>query len=298
MPKSLGQIHTVNQRVNVTIGGSPAYVDLASELTSQLQRMCRAGNSYKVVGIDMAIDGSGLLAASAGATISGRIQYFVPTHGRCEAFRSAFKAMKAVFKEQGIDMNQNKFYDFRPQLDTDFYQNIHNNTATLTGVKPLSLTDTTNIGCGVFEVHNLNQQPFSEAVPATKLFTTGFQTMQNLGAGLVPDFVFNDMQPFSGSPNVASTELEEIPFNLSLASSDSIATVWQWRPDPALYLGIMCGLVKVVIDEVDFDGGISTADIDVSVLVSGWSSIMSEKKKSRKKTSRRRTKSRRSRSKK
>lgn len=293
MPKSLGQIHTCNQRMSVTVGGAPVLLDLAGILTEQLQTMCRAGNSYKVVGIDMAIDGSNLLSTGAGATISGRIQYFVPTRGRCSAFRGAFKAMKSVMKEQGVNSTQNKFYDFRPQLDTDFYQNLHDNTATLNGLHALSLTDPTNPGRGVFEVHNANQQPFDTAVPPAKLFTTGFETMQNIGATLYPDFVLNDTQPFSGSPMVASTDFEEIPFNLSLTSSDSIATVWSWRPDPALYLAIMCGLAKVVVDDVDFDGGIPSCDVDISVLVSGWSSMMSDgkKKRTRRKSSKRRTRS-------
>ena len=94
MAKSLGMIHTVNHRLTLSnnpLPGLPANqdgttVDLSGLLTRQLQRMCRQGNYYKLVGIDMTIDPGNLLTqGDPGGIISGQLNYFQPTAGRCAA---------------------------------------------------------------------------------------------------------------------------------------------------------------------------------------------------------------------
>ena len=55
MPKSLGQIHTVNFSKTVNASGDIKNCDISGELTSQLSKMVRQGQNFKVVGIDMAM---------------------------------------------------------------------------------------------------------------------------------------------------------------------------------------------------------------------------------------------------
>ena len=60
MAKSLGQIHTANYQFNQASGGLAAQdsflVDLPGTLTEQLQHMVRMMSTFKVVGVDLAID--------------------------------------------------------------------------------------------------------------------------------------------------------------------------------------------------------------------------------------------------
>ena len=57
MAKSLGQIHTANFLVPAVVTNSGPrtnahLIDLAGELSNQLQTMVRQGNYFKIVGID------------------------------------------------------------------------------------------------------------------------------------------------------------------------------------------------------------------------------------------------------
>ena len=60
MAKELGQIHTVNYELGSTgavglAAGQVYLIDLPGQLTTQLQRMVRMNQYFKVVGIDMAV---------------------------------------------------------------------------------------------------------------------------------------------------------------------------------------------------------------------------------------------------
>ncbi len=56
MAKSLGQIHTANFfRSTIATSGTVVNCDLPGALTEQLQNLVRAGNYFKVVGIDMSL---------------------------------------------------------------------------------------------------------------------------------------------------------------------------------------------------------------------------------------------------
>jgi hypothetical protein len=285
MAKSLGQIHNVNFRAgSFTAINQSYFMDLPGQLTAQLQRMVRAGTFHKVVGIDMNLDPAGVNPGDS-ASISGRIRYFTPTRGRCEAFRSAFRAAANLMKSQGVSMRDNKMYDFRAPLNSTnpLAGNDFQNQATLDGTDGLALVHNTAPGASIFGVHNAGVQPVSTTASAD-VFTPGFGTILQ-GAGGT-DFVLNDTLPFTGNPMEASEEYEEIPFELAYnpasANASSTATGFSFRPDPALYLAVLCGQFQIVIDEISLSAGVPSVVINCSVQVAGWKSIMGspDKKKS------------------
>lgn len=290
MAKSLGLIHTVNERAGPFTAVNQKYnLDLPGQLTEQLQRMVRAGTFHKLVGIDMTAE----FTNSAGSpgqsgSISGRIRYFTPTRGRCEAFRGAFKSMAEVMKTQGIKMRDNKLYDFRAPLNNETTLNTFNNRATLDGTNGLALVHTTS-GASIFGVHNENVQPVSTTA-AGSAFTSGFDTILQGSGGT--DFVLNDALPYTGNHLEASEEYEEIPFTLgyvpAAAGQGGEFAKFEFRPDPALYVAVLCGQMQIVIDNIDL--GPSTPDITLEVYaqVAGWKSIMGSPDKKR--TSRRMSK--------
>lgn len=291
MAKSLGQIHNVNLRAGPFTNVNEKFnIDLPGELTEQLQRMVRAGTFHKLVGLDMTAEFTGLTSQSA--SVSGRIRYYVPTRGRCEAFRSAFRSMAEVMKTQGISMRDNKMYDFRAPLNNDTTLNTFNNRATLDGTNGLALRHDSVSGASIFGVHNESVQPIS-TTSAGNVFSSGFDTILQGSGGT--DFVLNDTLPFTGNPLNAAEEYEEIPFTLSYQPTTGSPSfyagqvdMFQYRPDPALFLAIMCGQMQIVIDTLDLGSGTGSVTLEVSAQVAGWKSIMGSpdrKKKSGKKSS-------------
>ena len=287
MAKELGQIHTVNNQLVFNGTGDITNIDLPGELTSQLQRMIRQGNFFKVVGIDMSLSTVGTVG---GGQVSGEIRYYAPTRGRCEAYRGAFKAMREAMKLQGItNASNNRLYDFRVKINDNTSAGTpvsFPNQATLDGTNGLCLHNVGVQAASVFDVHNLMVQPITSASTAPgDLFAPGFNTM---GVQTTPtDFVLNDALPFTGSPDTADVTLETIPFMLSWTpDSSDMAVAFQWRPDPALYLAVMCGQLQVYIDEINLDGGAAALELNIAVMTSGWKSIMGspDKKRSRRLT--------------
>lgn len=290
--KELGQIHTVNYRQAIASGSSfpldTVNVDLPGQLTEQLQRIIRAGTYHKVVGIDMTLD---TIGTTGGGQITGRILYYTPTRGRCEAFRSAYDAMKTQMKIQGVNTRTNPLYDFRAPLnDLDHASGDFPNRATLDGREGLALYHTNVAGASIFDVHNSTVRP---VMGTQDPFAEGFDTLlANEDAGTLTDFVLNDALPFTGNVNTADTEYEEIPFMLTWTpDSTDFAVNWNWRPDPALFLAVLCGQMSIVIEEMELDGGNSQGlNLNVAVMVSGWKSIMGDpsKKSNRKSSSKKR----------
>ncbi len=284
MAKSLGQIHTANFfRSTIASTGSVLNCDLPGALTEQLQHMVRAGNYFKVVGIDMSLTTQGTVG---GGQVSGVIRYYAPTHGRCNAFKGAFKSMADVMKAQGINMRDNKLYDFRAPLnDTVDGANPFRNQATLNGVEGLALNNTTEAGASIFGVHNRSQQPQYEGTTGD-LFQPGFDTiLQDSLSGT--DFVLEDTAIWSGDSGVAITDYETIPFMMSWTpDSTDIAVQFQWRPDPALYLAVLCGQMQVFIEEVNLDGEAPAVELNVAIHCAGWKSIMGNPDKKRRKSRR------------
>jgi len=281
MAKSLGQIHTVNIFKTVaTAPGPRANIDLPGNLTAQLQHMCRAGNNYKLVGIDVSCATTGTLG---GGQLTGHFRYYAPTKGRCAAFREAFDAMRSAFERQGISMTKNHQYDFRAPLNNHIdSDNVFRNQATLDGTNGLTLgLSTTGSGTySIFDVYNKGVSPQDDR-SASDLFTDGFATG-------VPatDFVLNDSAIYSGNSDVASTEYEMIPFTITWTpDTTDLASGFSWRPDPALYTAIMCGQLQLYIEEINLDGGAPSLELEMAFHVAGWKSIMGDpnRKRSRKK---------------
>jgi hypothetical protein len=235
--------------------------------------MIRQGQYYKIAGIDIGLSVAGSSATSnLAATVAGKLRYYAPTRGRCEAYRDAFKTMAEAMKGQGISMRDNKFYDFRvPLRDTSLYANAvpFANGATFNGVDELAMNKTAPNG--VFQVHNESVQP----VQATATFSDGFGVYGSAGN----DWVLNEnQQGYLGNHMIADEEFEEIPFQLSVdfnSNQTNISTLtWQWRPDPALYLAIMAGQFEMEFEDVVIEGTGGIVEVSVTYSVAGWKSIM------------------------
>ncbi len=298
MAKSLGQIHTVNIFDEITTApGARTNIDLPGELTTQLQRMIRAGQYFKLVGIDMNLSSATTLG---GGQISGYFRYFAPTRGRCEAFKTAYNAMRQAMKLQGINMRTNKQYDFRvPLNDHSDTRNPFANQASLDGTNGLILGEpigTYTEPVSVFEVYNESVNPV-DAAAAGDLFSAGWNTM---GVQSTPtDFVLRDEALWSGNHDFASTEYEKIPFMMSWTpDTTDLSIAFNWRPDPALYTAILCGQLQMYVEEINLDGGATDIEVEIALHVAGWKSIMGNpdkkrrRRKSSKKTSTKKTRGR------
>lgn len=280
--KGLGQIHTVNYQFNEIEADDDMFIiDLPGELSKQLQHHVRQGNYFKMVGLDMTVSDFNT-PGDTGGQISGFIDYFVPTRGRCAAYRNAFAAMRTAMKNQGIQMSTNSAYDFRVSLtDPSDYNNTFLNVASLDGDDALALIDAKAQSADVFRVHNASLDPIQQGTPT---FQSGFNT---LGVQNTPtDFVLDEGDlGFTGNPLYASGTMESIPFQLSYSpGSTDISVSLQWRPDPALYIAVMCGLLRVRVDELDLDGEANSLRLDIAVHVAGWKSIMGSPDKKRRKS--------------
>ena len=281
--KELGQIHTVNFYIPTNTTGLHD-LDVSGQLSQQLQRTIRQGNMFKVVGIDATVAELG--GKGGGASLSGYLRYYAPTKGRCSAYREAFNAMRTAMNLQGINMRDNPQYDFRVLFNSD--SSSIPTVATLDGTDPLCLFDIAggkSSTTGVFNVHNAGVTSTVEGVAAGDLFKAGFNTM---GVQNTPtDFVLYDAPLFDGNAEIAETDWESIPFQLSYSpGSDDTAFTLQWRPDPALYLAVMTGLFQLNVEEIDFNGGSDNAEISIAIHIAGWKSIMGNPDKKKKRSSR------------
>lgn len=294
--KELGMIHTTNHSFNLLglsdtatpfVAGN---IDVAGELTTQLQRMVRCGNYFKTVGIDISLGLDQDLNQSM--VVSGELRYYAPTRGRCEAFRTAFKAMADQMTNQGISMRENKLYDFRvplnPTAPVTLPPQVFANQATLDGVDGLSLNNSAD-GLGIFNVHNESVRPIYEG---TDEFSQGFKTLLDR-TGTRTDFVLNDTALYTGNEDIAELDYETIPFQLALSTTpDEHATAtFQWRPDPALFLAVMCGQLQIVINDMNVGatGTLQEVTLNIAVMTSGWKSIMGNPDKKKKSSMKRMT---------
>ncbi len=280
MGKELGMIHSTEYSYAVSSANNgsligPEIIDLPKDLSNQLQRMVRQGNFFKVVGIDFAVTP---IAGGSNGSVSGYLRYFAPTRGRCAAYRQAFKAMADLMKTQGISMRDNAQYDFRCALTNNpAIAATFSNNATLDGTNGLALAHATLPGASVFGVYNESVNPTSPSFPAGD-FSEGFDTILASGASKT-DFVLGNTNLFSGNEHEASLTLDKIPFTLSYGGGNTTVS-FQWRPDPALYVAVMCGAFEVFIEDCT---SASPLELDITVMTSGWKSIMGnpDKKPSR-----------------
>jgi len=292
MAKSLGQIHTTKfnyEAADTYIGENNAHLcDVAGKLTQQFNRQIRHMATYKIVGVDLVVQlpEDAPLLDSDRVVVKGRLRYFQPTKGRCDAMRTAYQQLREEMKSRGIDPKDNRGYDFRvlPRAQSNYASNIAfdtealTNNSTLNGTTALAMTDNTASQFEVFDSHNSNVRPQITAGTAT--FAEGLQTQIGTVVGAT-DFVLNDGEISEGNPNFADIVMEEIPFELAYDSTARRVTQFNWRPDPALYLSVLTGQIEIVIDEcaaLGNTGGVGTSngyEIDCAIHVAGWKSIIS-----------------------
>lgn len=273
--KSLGQIHTVNFDItNINANGKRYLLDCAGELSGQLNHMVRHGNYFKVVGIDMTVSEFG--GNLGGGSITGELRYYAPTRGRCEAFKSAFKAVREGAKLQGFRLTDNANYDFRVPLENTTVYNgaVYDDLvskATLDGTNDLALNHGT-VAQSVFGMHNSTIEPRQGGTTPT--FSQGFGIPGLSGTGT--NFVKNAGALYDPSMhNVASTTMEHIPFQVSFdPQGEGAAFTWDWQPDPALYLAVMTGQFELYVDEIDTDDDATALRLDLAIHIAGWKSIM------------------------
>ena len=284
MAKELGQIHTVNYVIGHP-GGLAAQtsylIDLPGQLTEQLQRMVRMNQYFKVVGIDMDVTihpGQPILEP---LIYSGTLEYYAPTRGRCEAIKQAYQAIRNGMKLMGINLHGNRHYDCRiPMTDPADCENGADflNQATIDGTNVLTLDGSAaSVTDHVFTVYNSNIQP-ADSIPSVT-FSEGYGLPGT--TAIATDFVLNEGEYYKGSlVHHAALVKESIPWQISVGqdttSNTASAVMMEWRPDPALYLAVLCGQFVLNIDvgntEVDYR-------MDLAVHVSGWKSILGEKRR-------------------
>lgn len=289
MPKSLGQIHTT--KFNYEAGSGATGVnnaflcDNSAKLSTQFNRNIRMMQSYKWVGADLVVqlpDDLDPLTNSNRVIVKGRMRYFAPTKGRCQALRDAYQQLRHQAKLQSVDLSKNKLFDFRvlPRGLSNYPLNslIPNtediyNTTTLDGTNELAMTDGAS-GAMVFNQYNVGVVPTESTVTSSD-FNSGLKTQ--LGTLVTQtDFVQNEGLIQSGNPNVADTVLEEIPFTLSFDETNRRTVSLQWRPDPALYVSVLGGFVEIVLDEIEATGAaaINGVEMDIAMHWAGWKSIV------------------------
>jgi len=302
MPKSLGQIHTCsfNYEGNILeFTDSNAFLcDNSAALSKRFNRNIRMMQSYKWVGADLVVQLPETVNTGGGnnsieVTVKGRMRYFAPTKGRCNALRAAYQQFKETARQQGVNPSNNKLFDFRvvPRrlnqytLNTD-YTNEHPiyNTTTLDGVNSLTMVDGGSTSVECFTSYNIGVSPEDTLVTSAD-FASGLRTQ--VGTLLTQtDFVNNEGTIQTGNSLIADTEFEEIPFALTFDGLDKRSSTLQWRPDPALYVSVLGGFVEIVLDEILADGAtaptpVNGFEMDVAMHWAGWKSIVQAPKSNR-----------------
>ena len=297
MPKSLGQIHTCdfNYELADTLVGQPFLCDSSAKLSTQFNRNIRMLQTYKWVGADLVVqlpENIGVLGSgqSDRVIVKGRMRYFAPTKGRCDALRDAFSQFKENAKYQAVSPMKNKLFDFRvlPRGKSEYLNSISQpsgvfktndllfNLTTMDGSNELAMIAGATPGNEVFTSYNENVRPQETTVTGSD-FSSGLTTQ--LGTLVTQtDFVLDEGLIQAGNPNIADVKMEEIPFTLSYDGTARRTMSLQWRPDPALFVSVLGGFVEIIIDEATADGATGTGaidgfEIDVSMHWAGWKSI-------------------------
>jgi hypothetical protein len=92
------------------------------------------------------------------------------------------------------------------------------------------------------------------------------------------DFVLQETATgYTGNPMFADGDYESIPFQMTFTpGSTDVSTTFNWRPDPALYVAMMTGLIQIRLEELDFDGGAAALELNTAIHIAGWKSIMGD----------------------
>ena len=302
MPKSLGQIHTVNYPdIRMDQTNNRLLFDLPGQLSRQLQHMVRMMSSFKLVGVDISIEDYSPNAGIGGTygLVDGSLNYFAPTKGRVEALKHAYKATRAAMKLKGIDPSKNINYDFRPQLskDSNYASTIapvwpepaptaagFKNKASLEVIGGLSeelcLVDGPPGAASIFETWNNGIQPaMGGSAPD---FSEGYNIMQT---PVNQDYVINEEEYIESLSGYANPEMESIPVQVGWGAASSgsrvAASEFQWRPDPALYLAVLTGQIEFIADNVKTDDAAGEVQVSFAFHVAGWKGILGDHKKRR-----------------
>lgn len=295
MAKSLGQIHTTKfnyEQASTDLGEAEAFLcDNSAKLSTQFNRNIRMMQSYKWVGADLVVqlpeEFVGNVTQSTAVVVKGRMRYFAPTKGRCNALRAAYEQFMHQAKLQGVTPGNNKLFDFRvlPRGLASYPRNLGSpagneirNLTTLDGINALSMVDGASSVTEAFTAYNSGVTPEDTNVTSAD-FSTGLRTQ--LGTVVTQtDFVLNEGNIQSGNALIADASFEEIPFTLSFDAVDKRTISLQWRPDPALYVSVLGGFVEVVLDEISATGATSVVtpingvEMDISMHWAGWKSIV------------------------
>lgn len=303
MPKSLGQIHTTSfnyEGTNLQITDNTCFLaDCSAALSTQFNRNIRMMQSYKWVGADLVVqlpeNMNPLGGESTEVSVKGRMRYFAPTKGRCNALRAAYQQFRETARQQGVNPSNNKLFDFRvvPRALSNYDMNsapfsnhpIYN-TTTLDGINSLTMVDGGSTAVECFTSYNSGVNPEDTSVSSGD-FPSGLRTQ--VGTLLTQtDFVNNEGTIQTGNPLIADTEFEEIPFVLTFDGVDKRTSSLQWRPDPALYVSVLGGFVEIVLDEIKASGATGGAviegfEMDIALHWAGWKSIVQPPKSRRSK---------------
>jgi len=289
MPKSLGQIHTTSfnyEGAAALTGEANAFLaDCSAALSTQFNRNIRMMQSYKWVGADLVVQLPEIINPSGGesteVSVKGRMRYFAPTKGRCNALRAAYQQFRETARQQGVNPSNNKLFDFRvvPRTLSNYslnsvFQPIYN-TTTLDGVNPLTMVGSVALAC--FPTYNTGVSPKDAGVTAGD-FASGLRTQVGT-LTTQTDFTLNEGTIQTGNHLIADLEMEEIPFVLTFDGVDKRTSSLQWRPDPALYVSVLGGFVEIVLDEVKASGAggafpIEGFEMDMALHWAGWKSIV------------------------
>lgn len=295
MAKSLGQIHTTKfnyegDSADIT-DGQAFLCDNSAKLSTQFNRNIRMMQSYKWVGADLVVQlPEGVNPGGTESTevsVKGRMRYFAPTKGRCNALRTAYQQFRETAKQQGVNPQNNRLFDFRvlPRGESNYPKNsalsgtgneLYQLT-TLDGINALSMIDGAASVTECFTMYNVGVSPEDTAVGSAD-FASGLRTQ--LGTLVTQtDFVLNEGDIQSGNPLIADVTMEEIPFVLTFNGVDKRTYSLQWRPDPALYVSVLGGFVEIVMDEIKASGAsvplsIDGFEMDIAMHWAGWKSIV------------------------
>ncbi len=295
MAKSLGQIHTVNYELAGSAGavgiatGQNYLIDLPGELTKQLQHMVRMMSSFKVVGIDLAIGQPIGGADPVDVSVDGNLYYYAPTAGRVEACKQAYISVRRMMKLSGVDPSHAITYDFRPPMvdpaacvnGDDFLNQASIEDNGLASCLANGPVGSSNI-FGIYNQGILPRQTYGSGTGFEEGFSIGLRS--NVDSA---DWTLNEGVILSALTDpIAQDEMEAIPFNLAFsnevtASETGFSDTFQWRPDPALYLSVLCGQFTISLDQVEIDGESDEALLNLAIHVAGWKSILRDHRRKR-----------------
>lgn len=297
----MGKIHTVEWTLGPVSGGHNYQMDVAKQLTSQLQRMVRQCQIFKLSGLTIQV--APLLddATNDDVVVTGQVRWCEPTAGRIKAIKNAFFAVHNGRKDAGIPPNYE--YDFRIGLDSGAQYQVTNSCAdgelanqavAYHSGEPYSLwmIDTATGGTAidyssVFRMYNFGLPDWDDSAETPAQVSGWNMEGQALAAAIdVKDYVQYETNLLVGNPRgpkAAHEALEGVPFECSYHTGATDLSVHAWTlENPNDYIALLNGLLEVrVIATAGDNEGESIGFLRVSAHISGWTSYMKGRRKKR-----------------